>query len=353
MSTLDQKPDDLSPQRNLPPVQPPTAGFIVQLFVIPALVVLVIVLVWLLFNWLAHMGGNPASYVKAMKANRANSWQQAYNLAEELQQNETARNDPELAKEVAAFLDELLAQPLPPAKDPVRHERDPRSEEVQRRGFLWRRGFLCQALGQFRTPQQTLPVLLKAAAPHKDEDELRIRVAALQALALLAENMRATRPINDPRVMQSLIRASTDEAPVVADAGTFGLGVLGGPEAVKRLKQILREARPADVHYNAALALARHGDSAGLDLISEMIDPATKRSLTEESEKARSAKQARLQLNGLRAAHQLAAANPKADLASLIPVIQKVQASAAPGVVKSEAGVVLRELQARTEEKQP
>jgi len=347
MSTLDHKPDDLSPQRNLPPVQPPTAGFIVQLFVIPALVVLVIVLVWLLFNWLAHMGGNPASYVKAMKANRANSWQQAYNLAEELQRNEAARNDPELAKEVAAFLDELLAQPLPPAKDPVRHERDPRSEEVQRRGFL------CQALGQFRTPAQTLPVLLKAATPHKNEDELRIRLAALQALALLTENMRATQPIDDPRVTQSLIRASSDEAPVVADAGTFGLGVLGGPEAIKRLQQILREARPADVHYNAALALARHGDAAGLDLIVEMIDPATKRSLTEESEKARAAKQARLQLNGLRAAHQLAAANPKADLATLIPVVQKVQTSDAPGVVTSEAGVVLRELQARSAEKQP
>jgi len=346
MSTYDPPPEEISPQRNLPPVQPPTAGFIVQLFVIPALVVLVIVLVWLLFNWLAHMGGNPASYVEAMKANRANSWQQAYNLAEELQRNEAARNDPELAKDVAGFLSELLAQPLPKYEPEEKHKRHLRSEEAKRRGFL------CQALGQFRTTEYTVPVLVAAAAPanEKDESALQVRVAALQALAVLSDNVRQTKPLNDPRVIQTLTRASADDETIVADAGTFGLGVVGGPEAIGQLKKILAEARPPDVHYNAALALARHGDMAALELAKEMIDPATTRGLADPEDqkgKGRAAKQARLQLNGLRAVQQLAKCNPQADLSSLIPVIERLTGTDPPPVVKSEAGVVLRELKER------
>src|SRR5206468_1762631 len=41
------------PPVDLPPVEPPTAGFILQLFVIPAIIVAVVVVVWLLFGKLA------------------------------------------------------------------------------------------------------------------------------------------------------------------------------------------------------------------------------------------------------------------------------------------------------------
>ena len=37
----------------LPPVEPPSAGFIVQLFVVPALIVLAVVGVWALFGKIA------------------------------------------------------------------------------------------------------------------------------------------------------------------------------------------------------------------------------------------------------------------------------------------------------------
>ena len=40
----------------LPPVEPPSAGFIIQLFVVPALIVLVIVSVWFTFSWLVRIG---------------------------------------------------------------------------------------------------------------------------------------------------------------------------------------------------------------------------------------------------------------------------------------------------------
>src|SRR5690242_6222897 len=38
----------------LPPVEQPSARFIVQLFVVPALIVVLIVGVWLSFNWLVR-----------------------------------------------------------------------------------------------------------------------------------------------------------------------------------------------------------------------------------------------------------------------------------------------------------
>ena len=92
----------IRPQDSLPEVQPPTAGFIIQLFIIPGLIVLVIIMVWLMFTWLAHMGGDPRSYIAEMKLNKPNSWQQAYNLSESLRQNEAYRSDAALARNARA-----------------------------------------------------------------------------------------------------------------------------------------------------------------------------------------------------------------------------------------------------------
>ena len=55
-----------TPEDNLPPVQPPSAGFLMQLFVIPMVIVVVIVMVSLMFNWLAHMGTRPEQLVQEL-----------------------------------------------------------------------------------------------------------------------------------------------------------------------------------------------------------------------------------------------------------------------------------------------
>src|SRR3954469_10558331 len=58
---------------DLPPVEAPSAGFIVQLFVIPAVVVLVVICVWLLFGKLAGGERDAIEYVRLMRASDANS----------------------------------------------------------------------------------------------------------------------------------------------------------------------------------------------------------------------------------------------------------------------------------------
>ena len=75
------EPGQHAAEKALPPVQPPTAGFVFQLFIIPAIIVGIIAVVSLLFSWLAHMGGTSESLVEDLERGGPHSWQTAYNLA--------------------------------------------------------------------------------------------------------------------------------------------------------------------------------------------------------------------------------------------------------------------------------
>lgn len=83
MADLPQRPAPLSPNDALPPVEPPS-GLIVQLFVIPAVIVAIIIIVWATFNWLARHGKRSALARRRIKRNNESRWQEAVNLANEL-----------------------------------------------------------------------------------------------------------------------------------------------------------------------------------------------------------------------------------------------------------------------------
>src|SRR5205085_12501700 len=103
-------PKSLSSEDVLPPVEPPSAGFILQLFVIPGVIVAIIVLVWLLFSHLAQMGrSDPEAYIAALDRNNEARWQAAFNLANDLRnekgpQYEALRNNRNLAKRLGDIL---------------------------------------------------------------------------------------------------------------------------------------------------------------------------------------------------------------------------------------------------------
>ena len=69
---------------DLPPVEPPSAGFVVQLFVIPAAVVVVVIIVWLLFGKLAGGERDAIEYVRQLRSPTAN-WRLAFELASLIQ----------------------------------------------------------------------------------------------------------------------------------------------------------------------------------------------------------------------------------------------------------------------------
>ena len=74
------------PDSALPEVQPPSAGFIVQLFVVPAVIVLIIVAVYVLFGRLASGEADWRQLVTDVKSENSHvRWRSALTLAQVLQ----------------------------------------------------------------------------------------------------------------------------------------------------------------------------------------------------------------------------------------------------------------------------
>src|SRR5262245_39234907 len=79
---------DLPP--GLPPVQPPSARFIVQLFLVPGLIVVVAVLIYLGSSYLVRSSQTPESYLRDLdSSNRDIRWRGAHDLAQVLKRPES------------------------------------------------------------------------------------------------------------------------------------------------------------------------------------------------------------------------------------------------------------------------
>ena len=114
---------------DLPPVEPPSAGFVIQLFVIPAAVVVVVIIVWLLFGKLAGGERDAMEYVRQLRSPTAN-WRLAFELASLIQHDAKIGSDPVLLGELSDLLSLDLDRP----------DADPQLTQ-----------YLALALGAFRT----------------------------------------------------------------------------------------------------------------------------------------------------------------------------------------------------------
>lgn len=325
MTDTPNQPPRTTPDDALPPVEPPSAGFIVQLFIIPAVIVAVIVIVWALFNWLAHMGTDPRSYVATLKRNNESRWQEAVNLANELNKtgNEAIKQDSGLARELAELLDSEIAAGGMDEKP------------------VTLRVYLCRVLGEFHVPD-VLPTLIKAAKTERDERERDVRLAALQGLARLIPNLNAENLRQNEALTDTLAAASQDANNVVRYHAAYTLGVLGGEAARRRLKVLLDDG-DVDVRMNAATGLARHGDPACIDVLVKMLDPADAEATgTEQEQAAKVGKQITVQLNALEAVAQLHRADPAADLKRLFAAVERLIAAGPQAGVRAKAEEVKR-----------
>ena len=311
---------------SLPPVEAPTTTFLLQLFLIPLLIVSIVVLLWLMFSWMAHMGqDNPQELVKSLARGDDSSWQRAYQLADLLRspdpKYDALRRDPKLAGELAAFLEKDLNVAARGESDAVR---------------VKRRMFLCRALGSFEVTTG-LPALMRAAKEERDPVEVQVRLAALEAISTLAHNCGVQSFQENEDLMAVLLAASREPddsgpAPATTADGqpttyrphaevravaAFALGVIGGDEALARLQHMLASAYP-NARYNAATGLARHGDASCVGVLKEMLDPDNRHSASDENnDRDKDRKRATVLMNGVRATLIYAEANPAADLAEL------------------------------------
>jgi HEAT repeat protein len=327
-----------SPDDALPPVEPPSAGFILQLFIVPGVIVLVVIMIWLMFNWLAHKGNDRDAFVRALSRNNEARWQAAFNLANALRA-ERASGRPELAvdNKLAAELAEILDREI---------EAGSMDEQP-----ITLRIYLCRALGEFRV-DDGLPTLIKAASTQRDEREGDVRRGAIEGIALLADNLGPDdkRLRENAKLNDALVEAASDSDARTRAAAAVAMGVIGGKAFIDRLHMMLEDTHP-DVRYNAAARLAHHGDTAAVSVLGEMLDLEEQAGVqVEKQQDMRAFKRSLITINALRAIEQLAEANPAADLSTLEQAVDKVRQSNAPADIRVEATSALRQLRNRESE---
>jgi hypothetical protein len=314
------------PLPDLPPVEPPSAGFVVQLFVIPAVVVVVVIIVWLLFGKLAGGERDAMEYVRQLRSPTAN-WRMAFELANLIQNDPKVGSDPKLVGE----LTQLLSQELDKNGDPKLTQ------------------YVALTLGAFGTLEATtesgrsvdpLATLGRALDP---KYETPIRIAAAASLAKQAARMEGK--LEGSPAIKDLGAAATASEPEIRQIAVYALGFFGGSTAREILRKRLREDENRFVRYNAAIALARAGDAAAEPTLREMLSTADLNNVIElpsTTEKQNKVEAIQLEaLGALRSA--ITTGNPQLATA-LRPKIEDLTRSGLVSV-RSQALEVLQNLQ--------
>ena len=225
-----------------PPVPPPGeeeessfAADMGRLFFVPALIVGLSVLIFLLFGLIASERRGAQDYIQEVRHGvTGRKWQAAFELSRVLSTDEEARRDPQVAREIAATL-----------QDPG--TTDPRV-----------RMYLVVALQQIGDPATTGAV--RAALSDADPE---VRLFAARALGQL----------RDSAAVPALTEMLAGEDAGMRKVALHALGRIGDKAAVGPMKARLDDP-VEDVRWNAALGLAALGDGSGAAIIGRMLDPA-------------------------------------------------------------------------------
>ena len=220
----------------LPPVQPPGAGFIMQLFFIPLIIVAILVSVWLMFSWLAHMGSRPDQIVDDFQRLNDATWQQALTLANMLRDpsSDVLRRDARLAQRLAAILQQQT-------------DSGHLSES-----HLRFRMYLCRALGEFDVADG-LPALVHAAHQANSLEQWQVRRAALEAIGLLIDHVGASQVEQNSNLLpllQQIAAERGDQPPEqqprakLRGTAAFVLGLLERDESLATLVALLDDPDP-------------------------------------------------------------------------------------------------------------
>jgi HEAT repeats len=241
---------------DLPPVEPPSAGFVIQLFVIPALVVVVVIVVWLLFGKLAGGERDAMDYVSKLRSPSAN-WRLAFELASLIQHDPKIGADPLLLGELTDLLESELDRP----------DGDPKLMKYE-----------TLTLGAFRTLEartsrgQAVDPIATLAHALGPKNNTEIRLAA--ALSLAKQAARLSGQLDDARAVKALGECAASGDAELSQMAVYALGFFGGDAAVALLRDAVQHHEDRFVRYNAAVALARRGDVAAAATLREMLTTA-------------------------------------------------------------------------------
>lgn len=247
----------------LPPVEPPSAKFIVQLFVVPGVIVAMIVGVWLLFGKLASAEQNWQALLEDMKSsNEHRRGRGAMGLAQALaadQNRQGAPAGPQLSTnpQVAQKLSEFLAEKL--------------KSSSQEPATIDQQAFLTRTLGMLDVPETVFPVLREAMQTTHDREVRKNAVLAVATIAHRANERKIL--LDDAGIVEELSNVSRDADPLLRSSSAFALGLLSFPTTKQPLTVLLSDG-DGNTRLNAAIAFARQKSLDGLPIFREVLSEA-------------------------------------------------------------------------------
>jgi hypothetical protein len=224
--------------------------------VIPAVVVAVVILVWLLFGKLAGGERDPAEYVRRLRSG-SGDWRSAFELASLIQNDARLASDPNLLGELTDLLSAELKDKASDSQLTV---------------------YLIKAIGVFQTLDASLadgrrvdPIETLATALEPGH-ELAIRMEAAASLAKQAARLEGR--LDAPKAVSALAEAASAEDPELRQVVAYALGFYGDADAIRALHERIQSDDNRYVRYNAAVALGRKGDLAAKGTLKEMLSTA-------------------------------------------------------------------------------
>ena len=368
-------PSDLQPARpeELPPVQPPSASYIIQLFLIPGLIVAAVIGVWLLFGRIASSETDWKMLLKELgSAKEERRWRAANGLADMLHNQQVSpprKGEVHLAREpeVASGLVALLQQSLTNAS--------PDMEELRQQEFLAR------TLGALDNDEIVLPALREAI---REEYEDQVRESALMAVGAIAnrrfqklaqkmdrlepdrvypkgqEVITLKRPLAQATIdheelyeeLRDAIRGNSD---AIRHLSVYALGMISGDAAISELKFLLDDSDPK-TRANAAVGLARNGDTSGIQVLQELLEefsqsiPRSEFAKLNEKEKKKLLERRSFEAptvlgNCLRAVDSIWVALSKEEQENVLPVIKSIARSNSVEGIRVQALSVLNRIE--------
>jgi HEAT repeat protein len=269
----------LPPVDHLPPVEPPSAGFIVQLFLIPALIVTAIVGVWALFGKLASNEQNVSRILVDIRSSNANRRGPAMHTFTRMLQVDSRRdpdkqqyvNNPFVASSTADALEHWLKN-VP-------------SNRAEKIATLNTQIFLTRALGWFDVPEKVLPAIRKALhvepepySGDQTEQKIRdlqqqVRTSALESIAIIAHRASTRgKPIQEPGLIDEIIEVTNlpEAETELRHRGAYALGLLPSELSRQQLSAWLKNADDK-TRLNAAISLARQDSTEGYDVFVSVL----------------------------------------------------------------------------------
>jgi HEAT repeat protein len=229
-----QKLDEREPAR---PVSPLTAApsLVAQFFLVPLTVVAVVVAIYGGFRMMVADDRTPEEYLSDVRSGgRDRRWPAAFELSRLMSEPDTETRFPDLAPAlVRAFVES--------------EGDDPRV-----------RRYLALAIGRLEHPPPgTIPALTEAL----DNPDAETVISVIWALAL----------IGDESVVPRLVTMYQSPDAGIRKMVVYALGVMPDDGTHSTLRTALGDPVP-DVQWNAAVALARHGDGRGVTVLRRMLD---------------------------------------------------------------------------------